>query len=138
MKAVEHHLAALTPDQRALLALEDALMDAIRRRDPRGVRVLLRQDFALLGPDGSELDVDAFVSAVTSLPGELLEVSAEHLRARVIGGVGVLTGLQRARVRLPDGTVAEEVQAFTDVCTRSDDGWRMALAHSAPFLPPPR
>jgi hypothetical protein len=138
MKAVEPHLAALTPDERALLALEDALMEAIRRKDRRGVRVTLSQDFTLLGPDGSELDVEGFVSAVTSVPGELLEVSAEHLRARVIGGVGVLTGVQRARVRLPDGTVIEEVQAFTDVCTRSDDGWRMRLAHSAPFVPPAR
>jgi ketosteroid isomerase-like protein len=138
MKAVEPHLAALTPDERALLALEDALMEAIRRKDRRGVRLTLSRDFTLLGPDGSELDVEGFVSAVTSVPGELLEVSAEHLRARVIGGVGVLTGVQRARVRLPDGTVVEEVQAFTDVCTRSDDGWRMRLAHSAPFVPPAR
>lgn len=138
MKAMEHHLAALSPDQRSLLALEDALMDAIRRQDRRGVRALLSQEFVLLGPDGSELGVDDFASAVTSLPGELLEVSAEHLRARVVGGVGVLTGLQRARVRLPDGSVTEEVQAFTDVCLRSADGWRMVLAHSAPFVPPRR
>ena len=118
MKAMEHHLAALSPDQRSLLALEDALMDAIRRQDRRGLRALLSQDFVLLGPDGSELGVDDFASAVTSLPGELLEVSAEHLRARVV--------------------VTEEVQAFTDVCLRSADGWRMVLAHWAPFVPPRR
>jgi ketosteroid isomerase-like protein len=135
MKAVEPHLAALSPDERSLLALEDAMLAAIRRRDVRAVRGLLTADFVLLSGDGSEVGREGFLDGVTGIPGEILEVTAEHLRARVVGGVGVLTGLQRARVRLPDGTLVTETQAFTDLCIRFPDGWRMTLAHSVALEP---
>jgi uncharacterized protein (TIGR02246 family) len=137
MSSIGHNLAALTPDERALLALEDAMLLAIRRQDAAAVAALLADDFVLLGGDGTELRRDAFVRGTTSIVGEILEMSAEHLRARVVGGVGILAGLQRARVRLPNGIEIEDVQAFTDVCVRVGDGWRMALAHSAAVRPGP-
>jgi ketosteroid isomerase-like protein len=130
-------LASLTPDERALLALEDAVLLAIRRRDPEALAACLTEDFVLLSPDGSTTRREAFVRAATDTPGELLELSAEHLRAHVVAGVGVLSGLQRARVRLPDGIEVEDLQLFTDVCVRTGSGWRMALAHSGPAVSPP-
>jgi ketosteroid isomerase-like protein len=133
---MEHPLAALTPDERALLALEDAVLMAIRRRDPKALAACLTEDFVLLSPDGSQTRREAFVRAATDLPGEVLELSAEHLRAHVVAGVGVLTGLQRARVRLPDGVEVDDLQLFTDVCVRTGTGWRMALAHSGQAVPP--
>jgi len=133
---MEHPLAALTPDERALLALEDALLMAIRRRDATALAACLTEDFVLLSPDGSQTRREAFVRAATDLPGEVLELSAEHLRAHVVAGVGVLTGLQRARVRLPDGVEVDDLQLFTDVCVRTGTGWRMALAHSGQAVPP--
>jgi hypothetical protein len=129
---VEHPLASLSPDERALLALEDAVIDAIRRRDPKALGALLTEDFVLLGSDGSETRRADFLRAAVEIPGEILELSVLHLRARVVGGVGVLTGLQRARVRLPTEVEVDDVAFFTDVCMRTGTGWRMALAHSGP------
>jgi ketosteroid isomerase-like protein len=134
---MEHPLAALTPDERALLALEDAVLMAIRRGDPTALAACLTEDFVLLSPDGSQTRREAFVRAATDLPGEVLELSAQHLRAHVIAGVGVLTGLQRARVRLPDGVEVDDLQLFTDVCVRTGTGWRMALVHSGQAVAPP-
>jgi len=130
MSSIGHEPAQLTVDERALLALEDAMLLAIRRHDAAGVAALLTDDFVLLGGDGTQAARGPFIEAASSIPGEILELAAEHLRARVVGGVGILAGLQRARVRLDDGTEVTEVQAFTDVCLRTPGGWRMALAHS--------
>ena len=133
---MEHPPAALTPDERALLALEDLVIDAIRRRDAEALGALVTDGFVLLGSDGSQTAREEFLQAAVEIPGEILELSALHLRARVVGGVGVLTGLQRARVRLPTGIEVDDVAFFTDVCVRTGTGWRMALAHSGPALFP--
>ena len=133
---VEHNLASLTPDERALLALEDAVIEAIRRRDASALGALVSETFVLIGADGSETRREDFLEAAVEIPGEILELSVLHLRARVVGGVGVLTGLQRARVRLPTGIEVDDVAFFTDVCVRTGTGWRMALAHSGPAVLP--
>jgi len=136
MKRVEHPPASLTPDERALLVLEDAVMTAIRNRDAAALGALVTDDFVLLGSDGTQTARAAFLQAAVAIPGEILDLSAEHLRARVVAGVGVLTGLQRARVRLPTGVELEDVSFFTDVCVRTGSGWRMALAHSGQAVSP--
>jgi hypothetical protein len=133
---VEHPPAALTPDERALLALEDSVIDAIRRRDAAALGALVTDGFVLVGSDGSQTRREDFLRAAVEIPGEILELSALHLRARVVGEMGVLTGLQRARVRLPTGIEIDDVAFFTDVCVRAGTGWKMALAHSGPALLP--
>ena len=133
---MEHPPAALTPDERALLTLEDLVIEAIRRRDAEALGALVTDGFVLLGSDGSQTAREDFLRAAVEIPGEILELSVLHLRARVVGGVGVLTGLQRARVRLPTGVEVDDVAFFTDVCVRTGTGWRMALAHSGPAVLP--
>ena len=131
---VERAAASLTPDERALLALEDSVIDAIRRRDVSALAALVTEGFVLVGSDGTETRREEFLRAAVEIPGEILELSALHLRARAVGGVGVLTGLQRARVRLSTGIEVDDVAFFTDVCVRTGTGWRMALAHSGPAV----
>ncbi len=133
---MEHPPASLTPDERALLALEDAVVEGIRRRNRTALAALVTDDFVLLGSDGTETRRDAFLRGAVEMPGDILELSVLHLRARVVGGVGVLSGLQRARVRLPTGVEVDDVAFFTDVCVRTGTGWRMALAHSGPAVLP--
>ena len=133
---VERAAASLTPDERALLALEDSVIDAIRRRDVSALAALVTEGFVLVGSDGTETRREEFLRSAVEIPGEILELSALHLRARAVGGVGVLTGLQRARVRLPTGIEVDDVAFFTDVCVRTGTGWKMALAHSGPAVLP--
>ena len=133
---VERAAASLTPDERALLALEDSVIDAIRRRDVSALAALVTEGFVLVGSDGTETRREEFLRSAVEIPGEILELSALHLRARAVGGVGVLTGLQRARVRLPSGIELDDVAFFTDVCVRTGTGWKMALAHSGPAVLP--
>jgi len=82
MSSIGHEPAQLTVDERALLALEDAMLLAIRHRDAAGVAALLTDDFVLLVGNGTQAARGQFIEAASSIPGEILELAAEHLRAR--------------------------------------------------------
>lgn len=130
--------AAATPaaeDTRALLALEKAVFQAIQSRDRAALTGLLAEDFVFRGPGDTELGREAFLDGVAGMPGTILSIQMEPVRAHVFGDTGVLTGEQRARVRLPDGSEVTDLQAFTDVCVRRGGRWWLVLAHSVPTGP---
>ncbi|HVK77949.1 MAG TPA: nuclear transport factor 2 family protein [Kofleriaceae bacterium] len=117
-------------DEAQLHAIEQRMFDAIRARDADGLRELLHDDFVLRIPGHPDADREALIAGVLAIPGEILSVDGEGVTARVVDGVGVLTGTQRARVALPDGTVATSTNVFTDVAVWTERGWRLVLAHS--------
>jgi ketosteroid isomerase-like protein len=121
--------------QRELLELERSVTQAIRERNAPRLRELLSDDFVYRGPGDVETDREAFLSSVAAIPGDILDVELVSVRAHVFGDAGVLTGSQRARVRLPDGTEVTDTQHFTDVCRWRDGRWWMVLAHSVPAAP---
>ncbi|QSQ20865.1 nuclear transport factor 2 family protein [Pyxidicoccus parkwayensis] len=120
---------------RELLELERSVTQAIRERSAARLRELLSNDFVFRGTGDVETDREAFISSVAAIPGEILDVEIASLRAHVFEDTGVLTGTQRARVRLPDGTEVTDTQHFTDVCRWRDGKWWMVLAHSVPAAP---
>ncbi|MCP3136399.1 nuclear transport factor 2 family protein [Pyxidicoccus xibeiensis] len=120
---------------RELLELERAVTQAIQERNGARLRELLPEDFVYRGPGDVETDRAAFITSVANIPGTILGIEMLSLRAHVFGDTGVLTGAQRARVRLPDGTEVTDVQTFADVCQRRDGRWWMVLAHSLPAAP---
>jgi uncharacterized protein (TIGR02246 family) len=125
--------SAPADDERALLRLERAMFDALRERRGEAVAALLTDDFVAHDAGGAEIDRRAFLASLAAIPGQIVAVEGEHVRARVYGDVGVLTGVQRATVRLPDGREVRDVGAFTDVCFKRGGRWKIALAHSVPL-----
>lgn len=120
-------------DETRLLQLEQDMFTAIRARDRQGLDRILDERFELRVPGKPPVDRAGFIDAILSIPGTLLSVGSDDVRAHVYGDVGVLTGRQHARVRLEDGTTVDDVQAFTDVALLRDGQWRMVLAHSVPI-----
>lgn len=118
-----------------LLELERSVTQAIRERNATRLRELLSDDFVFRGTGDVEANREGFISSVTAIPGDILDVEMASLRAHVYGDTGVLTGTQRARVRLPDGTEVTDTQHFTDVCRWREGTWWMVLAHSVPAAP---
>jgi ketosteroid isomerase-like protein len=120
---------------RELLELERSVTQAIRERNGARLRELLSEDFIFRGTGDVETDREAFISGVAAIPGDILDLEMTALRAHVFGDTGVLTGAQRARVRLADGTEVTDTQTFPDVCKWHEGRWRMVLAHSLPAAP---
>ena len=120
---------------RALLELKNSVTLAIRQRNGARLRELLPGNFVFRGAGDVETDREAFIANVAAIPGDILELELTSVRAHVFGDTGVLTGTQRARVRLPDGTEVTDRQTFTDVCQWRDGRWWMVLAHSLPAAP---
>jgi ketosteroid isomerase-like protein len=116
-----------------LMRLEQAMFDALRDRRRDVIAALLTDDFVARDATGAELDKTAFLASVAAIPGRVVSVEGEHVKAWVYGDVGVLTGVQRATVRLPDGREVRDAGAFTDICVKRGGRWRMALAHSVPL-----
>ncbi|TQF09964.1 nuclear transport factor 2 family protein, partial [Myxococcus llanfairpwllgwyngyllgogerychwyrndrobwllllantysiliogogogochensis] len=129
------HTPSQTEDVRALLALEESIVRAIQARDTQALKGLMAEDLVFRGVGDVETDRTAFLANIAAIPGTLLSVETETVRAHIFGDTGVLTGTQRARVRLPDGTEVSDVGHFTDVCQRREGRWWVVLAHSLPAPP---
>jgi ketosteroid isomerase-like protein len=117
-------------DGRELLDLEQHVMDAIRTRDLKRLELLITDDFVLREPLKADVDRRAFLDAVRETPGTIEIVAGDGVRAKIEQGgeVGIITGVQRVRLRLADGTVVEDAAAFADLCVRRDGRWRMSVA----------
>jgi ketosteroid isomerase-like protein len=126
-------------DGRELLALEQRVMDAIRTRDVAALEKLITDDFVLREPLKPDVDRRAFLEGIRAAPGTIEVVAGDGVQAKVERGgkVGIITGVQRVRVRLPDGKVVEDAGAFADLCVRRDGQWRMSVAFNVGLPPAP-
>jgi ketosteroid isomerase-like protein len=125
-------------DGHELLVLEQRVMDAIRTRDVKALEQLITDDFVLREPLKADVDRRAFLDSVGAIPGTIEMVAGDGVRAKIepSGGVGIITGVQRVRLRLTDGRVVEDAGAFADLCVQRDGRWRMSVAFNV-SLPPP-
>jgi ketosteroid isomerase-like protein len=115
--------------EEAILRVEHETMQAIGRKDAAALERILDAEFVYRTPSGEELSRAAFLQNVASLPVEILSVRGEGLKATVFGETAVLTGVQRARVRV-DGKEFDSVGAFTDVFVKRRGRWRLRLAYN--------
>jgi uncharacterized protein (TIGR02246 family) len=122
--------AAMSTRHVQLLQLEQSMFDALRTRDAQALRRLLSEDFELRMPGQPAVGREAFIASVAAIPGTILEVGSGDTEARVLGEVGVLSGHQRARVKLEDGTEVTQVGAFTDVARWQGGHWVMVHAYN--------
>ncbi len=106
------------------------MFEALKARDPEALGLLLATDFQLKSPGEPAVDRQAFIAAVGTIPGTILEVGSDDTQARVMGEMGILTGHQRAVVRLDDGSVVTQVGAFTDVARWEKDRWVLVHAYN--------
>jgi hypothetical protein len=110
-----------------LLDAEQSLFAAIARRDGAQLELLAAPELILRIPGQPDVDRAGFLRGVAAIPGEILEVTGEGVRAHQAGDTGIVEGIQVARVRL-DGKVIEDRGAFVDVFVRRDGAWRITFA----------
>jgi ketosteroid isomerase-like protein len=122
----------MTDADRARAAARD-IADAIGRRDIASLSAAMAPGFVHRTVGGETLDAGAFLKAIESIPGEIMSVELEHVTVDVSGESALVTGTQRARVRV-NGEVVDDRGAFVDWFVKVEAGWRIRAAVS---LPPP-
>jgi hypothetical protein len=113
-----------------LLAAEHRIFAAIAAKDAGRLSAELAEDFVHTPLGGPDQERDAFLRAIQDMPFDILDLRGEGLRVRVMDGVAVLSGIQLARVRQPDGSVAVGRSAFVDTFAAGERGWRLRHAVS--------
>lgn len=109
-----------------------ALAQAISRRDGGAIRDLVTPDFLLRTPGQSAADVDAFIAGIKQIPGEIVSVRLENLAIDVTAGGALVTGVQRAQLRL-EGKWVDDVRPFVDWFVQAEGGrWRVRVAIDVP------
>lgn len=111
-----------------VLTIERQIMAAIRQKDVAALEPMLADDFCYRTHFGAETDKAGFLQSVTSTPFEILSLHGEELNVNIYGDTAVITGVQIAEARPPEGEKEESVVAFTDVFVRRDGRWLMVLA----------
>jgi len=112
----------------AILQIERDIMTAIKNKDAATLEPLLADDFIYRTHFGAEAPKAEFLKSIASFPVEILAIRGEELKVNVYGETAVLTGVQLAEARAPEGT-EESAVAFTDVFVRFEGHWLMVLAY---------
>jgi len=112
-----------------ILQIENEIMAAIKNKDAATLESLIADDFVYRTHFGAEADKATFLESIAQFPVEILSLRGEELRVNVYGETAILTGVQVAEARPPEGETEESAVAFTDVFVRHDDRWLMVLAY---------
>ena len=112
-----------------ILQIERDIMAAIKGKDTAALEPMLADEFVYRTHFGVEADKASFLESIRSFPIEIISLRGEELKVNVYGETAVLTGVQVAEARPPEGEAEESAVAFTDVFVRRDGRWLMVLAY---------
>ena len=80
---------------------------------------------------GAGVDADAFLTNITSIPGEIMFVRVEQLTVDISGDSAIVTGIQQARLEI-DGSVVDDRRAFVDWFVKETGDWKLRTAVDLP------
>ncbi|HEV7473185.1 MAG TPA: nuclear transport factor 2 family protein [Pyrinomonadaceae bacterium] len=112
-----------------ILKLERDIMDAIRNKNTTALAPLLADGFTYRTHFGAAANKAEFLQSIASFPMNILSIHGEELNVDVYGETAILTGVQRAEARAPEGPPEESAVAFTDVFVQTEGSWLMVLAY---------
>ena len=124
---IQANAAADAPSE--ILQIERDIMSAIKGKDTAALEPMLADEFVYRTHFGVEADKAAFLESIASFPIEIISLRGEELKVNVYGETAVLTGVQVAEARPPEGEAEESAVAFTDVFVRREGRWLMVLAY---------
>ena len=112
-----------------ILKVEHDIMDAIKSKNTTALAPMLADDFTYRTHFGAEASRTEFLQSVASFPLEILSIRGEEISVNVYGETAIITGVQRAEARAPEGQPEESAVAFTDVFVKTEGRWLMVLAY---------
>lgn len=119
------------PDRQKLAAAAEAVAAAIGARDLPALGALLAPGFTHRMHGGEVSGRDKFLAAVAASPGEIVFVRLEDLRIDVTPTGALVTGFQRAQVKM-DGRTVDDRRGFIDWFVEVNGDWKIQAAVDLP------
>ncbi len=105
------------PRHTAVLHTQQQFWAALQAKDAALLEQVLAPEFVSRSPGQPDQDRAAFIANLTGFPAQVLDVRCDNLAIHFFGAVAVVTGLQAARVALPNGQVVNNDIVITNVLT---------------------
>lgn len=116
--------------QREILLVQEQFWRALRTKDASLFAAILAQDFVSRSPGEADQTREEFITTLTTFPVSIGEIAGEDVKVHLFGTVAVLTGVQVARLHLPDGKARSSRVMLSNVFRHEDQNWRLVLCHS--------
>ena len=115
--------------QQQVIEAQQAFWEALKNKSRQGFEDLLTEDFVLVGRVNQERA--DFIEQLSTFPAETLAIDSKDVQVHFVGEVAVLTGVQMALLRLPDGREVVENLVITNLFRKENNEWRLVLTHPA-------
>jgi ketosteroid isomerase-like protein len=116
-------------DAEAVLRVEREIMSAIEAKNAAALDPMVAEEFTYRTHFGAESNKSEFLQSIAAIPVEIISMRGEELKVNVYGDTAIITGVQLAEARLPEGEMDESAVAFTDVFVRREGQWLLVLAY---------
>jgi ketosteroid isomerase-like protein len=114
----------------AVLRVQEQFWAALQTKDATLLMTILAPAFIGRSPGEPDQTREAFAKTLLSFPGAISEISGEGMEVHSFGEIAILTGVQMARLRMPEGRVIGSRVMLTNVFAPQDQRWQMVLSHS--------
>ncbi len=112
-----------------IIDVQQLFWDALKTKNAQLFEHILASDFVAISSTQPNQSRAEFIKTLTSFPIEITSMTAENLQAHHFENVGILTGIQIAHLRMPDGSSIINKIAITNVFRYDGDHWLLVLAH---------
>lgn len=123
-------MTSSSPIASGVLQAQEQFWRALQARDAAALRRVLAPSFVGRSPGEADQDRDAFVATLLAFPGAISEIAGEEIAVHDWGGVAVLTGVQVAVLRMPDGREINSRVMLSNVFVLEGSDWQMGLSYA--------
>ena len=126
-------LAAQTPlpDERQILALEQAWVRALETEDQAALNRIVAFDFTFIEPDGSLLTRDVYLKDRGNNPAEIHSFKLSEVVVRMVGDTALVTGLSTIDESLTGKRYMYKLR-WKEVWVRRGGSWQVLAGQATP------
>ncbi len=120
----------LTPIE-SILQIQQRFWTALQNQSDAELESVLAENYRCVSPLQPDQNRAEFIHTLVSMPLTVSSITCHNLQVDVWGETAVLTGVQIARMHLPNnGESVIDKLAITNVFSRVGEDWRMVLSHA--------
>lgn len=124
----DHHV------KQAVLAAQEQFWRGLQTKDRALLTAVISAQFVGRSPGEPDQTRDEFLARLLAFPLAISDIEGEDLAIHTFGAVAVLTGVQVARVDLPDGAARRSWVMLSTVFGQEAGRWLMLLSYAVELV----